>query len=301
MCLSILAAAGVRVLSGQASANPQDCQILTGQYAAAKPGEAGPNLNNYVFRAADKGCVELLRTLLADGGSVSERRSAGETALHHAAAAGDVEVARLLLDNAADINQRDLKGSTALFAAVEANHVPMVRFLLSRHADAAIIGRSDVTPLSAAAFNGNEAVVAALLAAGVDVKPADGTGKSAILYAVNRGFVKIAAQLLASGVDVNASFGHDLTALMWAAGYADDVPEADGVATVALLLDNGAKPDAVDDRGYSALMTAAGLGHEAVVKLLTARGASTAITGKDGKTAADLAASDATKAALAGK
>ena len=284
-----------------AIANPQDCQILSGEYAAAKPGERGPNLNNYVFRAADKGCTGLMATLLEDGGSVVMRRTAGETALHHAATSGEVQVARLLLDKGADINERDLKGSTPLFLAAEANRAPMVTFLLERHADPTIAGRSDVTPLSAAVFNGSEPVVSAFLAAGADAKAVDGTGKSAIIYAANRGFTKIVARLLSAGVDANATYAHGLTAMMWAAGYAEDVPEADGLATVTLLLDKGAKLDEVDDRGYSALMTAAGLGHEAVVRLLATRGASTAITGKDGKTATALAASDATKAALAGK
>ena len=287
-----LAALAVAAVSGGAAlANPQECQALAGQYTAARPVAAGPDLNNYVFKAADKGCLELMRTLLADGGSVVMRRGSGETALHHAATAGEVEVAKLLLAQGAEINQRDLKGSTALFLAAENNRVVMVELLLAQHADAAITGRSDVTPLSAAAFNGNQRVVEALLSVGVDPKPADSTGKSAILYAANRGFATVVERLLAAGIDVNASYGHELTALMWAAGYAEDVPEDEGVKTVTLLIDKGAKLDPTDDRGYSALMTAAGLGHEAVVELLKARGANSALVGKDGKSAVELAAS----------
>jgi len=92
-----------------------------------------------------------------------------------------------------------------------------------------------------------------------------------------------------AGVDVNARYGNGLTALMWAAGHANDVPDADGVKTTELLLARGARLDDVDDRGRSALMMAAELGHGDIIKLLLARRASTDLKDKDGKTAADLA------------
>ena len=287
------------IAPGQVDANPQECQALAAQFEIAKPSINDHDLNNYVFKAADKGCVDLARQLLAGGGSVIMRRQLGETALHHAAQAGEVEVAKLLLAAGAELNQRDLRGSTALFLAAENNHTEMVKLLLGQHADATIPGRTDVTPLSAAAFNGNDKIVDLLLSSGSDPKAIDRTGKAAILYAANRGFAKIVERLLTAGVDVNAVYGNDLTALMWASGFADDVPENDAIRTVTLLLDKGAKLEAKDDRGYTALITAAQLGHDGVVKLLVARGANKAATNKDGNTAADLAPTVELKTALA--
>jgi ankyrin repeat protein len=63
-------------------------------------------------------------------------------------------------------------------------------------------------------------------------------------------------------------------------------------------LNAGAPIDAVDDRGRSALMTAAELGHGAIVEGLLARGADRTIADKSGKRALDLAANDGVRAML---
>ncbi len=284
-----------------AAANPSECAALEGTYAQTKSGLVELEVNNFMFKSADKGCLALMTLLLDNGGSVIMRQRGGETALHHAAISGEIKVAKLLLERGADINQRDLKGSTPLYLAAENNQSEMVSMLLDRKADASIEGRTEVTPLAAAAYNGSDKIVAALLAHGVDAKAPDRTGKAAILYAANRGFQPVVEQLLKSGVDVNAVYANQLTVLMWAAGFSDDVPEDDAVKLVALLIDKGAKPDLQDDRGYTALMAAAELGHAGVVKLLVARGADRTATSKDGKTAADLATAVELKNLLAVK
>jgi uncharacterized protein len=120
------------------------------------------------------------------------------------------------------------------------------------------------------------------------------------VYAAARGFVGIVARLLKAGVDVNARYGNGLTALMWAAGHANDVPDADGVKTTELLLGAGARLNDVDNRGRTALMLAAELGHADVIKLLLARGAAADLRDHEGKTAAELA-DPAAAAALAGR
>ena len=281
-----------------ADANPAECAALRSKYIEAKPTIIEIEVSNYVITAAKKGCVELTKTLLADGGSVIMQVGIGDTALHHAAESGEVEIAELLLARGADIDKRDIKGSTALFLAAENNQPEMVKFLLEKKADPNIPGRSDATSLAAAVFSGNAEIVDMLLTHGVDAKTLDKTGKAAILYAAARGFTKLTERLLLAGVDVNTTYGNNLTALMWAAGFSEDAPEEDGVKTVTLLLDKGAKIDVQDDRGYTALTTAAELGHDGVVDLLLKRGADRAIKSKDGKTAADLATTEAVKALL---
>ena len=288
------------LLASPAAANPSECAALEGNYEQTKAGLVELEVNNFMFKAADKGCLTLMARLLDNGGSVIMRQRGGETALHHAAMSGKTEVAKLLLKKGADINQRDLKGSTPLYLAAESNQPEMVAFLLDHKADAAIEGRTEVTPLAAAAYNGSEKIVEALLAHGVDAKAPDRTGKAAILYAANRGFQPVVERLLKAGVDVNAVYANNLTVLMWAAGFSDDVPEDDAVKLVTLLLDKGAKPDLQDDRGYTALMAAAELGHTGVVKLLAMRGADKALKSKEGKTAVDLATAVELKAILAG-
>jgi ankyrin repeat protein len=161
--------------------------------------------------------------------------------------------------------------------------------LLERGANVNAPGRSAVAPVAAAAFNGNEPIVGLLLAKGADPDARDNTGKSAIVYAAARGFTGIVERLLGAKIDVNARHGNQLTILMWAAGHANDVPDSDGLETVELLLSRGARLDDADDRGRTALMMAAELGHAAIVDVLLKRGARADIKDNEGRTAADLA------------
>ena len=275
--------------SAVAQANMLDCRELSQRYAAAKQSAVDRQLNIYLSQAAQKGCLELTNELLRDGASVRARRREGDTALHHAVKATEPEVARVLLDHGADIELRDLSGATPLFLAIEANRPKAVALLIERGANVNSPGRSAVAPIAAAAFNGSEPIVALLLEKAADANAADNTGKTAIVYAVARGFTRIAERLLLAGVDVNARYGNGLTALMWAAGHANDVPDADGVKTTELLLARGARLDDVDDRGRSALMVAAELGHGDIIKLLLAHRATADLRDKDGRSAADLA------------
>jgi ankyrin repeat protein len=204
----------------------------------------------------------------------------------------------MLIAHGAKIEQRDLQGSTPLFLAVERNRSKMVALLLESGAKPDVPGRSGVSPLAAAAFNGSDAIVDLLLREGAGVNAEDVTGKTAIAYAAARGFSGIVEQLLGAGVDINRRYGNDLTVLIWAAGYANDVTEAEGLETVDLLIARGARLDDADNRGRTALMTAGEMGHADVTARLLEAGADPTLRDKDGKTALDLAADDSVRAAL---
>ena len=187
---------------------------------------------------------------------------------------GRPDLAVKLLEKGANPNVVDLAGMGALYAAVDMNSMQWIQ--------------GHPQPILTDSIDGTE-LVRILLQKGADPNAADSTGKTAIVYAVARGFTGIAERLLTAGVDVNGRYGNGLTALMWAAGHANDVPDGDGVKTTELLLARGARLDEVDDRGRSALMMAAELGHGEIVKLLLARGAMADLKDKEGKSAADLA------------
>ena len=111
-----------------------------------------------------------------------------------------------------------------------------------------------------------------MLGHGADIDVTDNSGKSAILYASAKGFAEIVRALLDAGIDVNKTYGNDLTALMWAAGHSNDVPPVDAMKTVGLLIERGARLDLKDNRGKTARMIAADMGHEAVLKVLAKAG-----------------------------
>jgi uncharacterized protein len=289
---------GARGAAGQA--NLLECRELAQRYGAAKQSAVDRQLNIFLSQAAQKGCADLTIELLKDGASVRARRREGDTALHHAVKATEPEVARILLQHGADIELRDLSGATPLFLAIEAGRAKTVALLIEHGANVNSPGRSAVAPIAAAAFTGSERIVNLLLEKGADPNAADSTGKSAMVYAAARGFASIVERLLKAGVDENARYGNGLTALMWAAGHANDVPDADGVKTSELLLGAGARLDEVDNRGRTALMMAAELGHAEIIKLLLARGAAADLRDNEGKTAAELA-DPAVLALLAGR
>jgi ankyrin repeat protein len=106
-------------------------------------------------------------------------------------------------------------------------------------------------------------------------------------------------RLLDRGVDVNARYGNDLTALMWAAGHSDEVGISDVADLLRLLIDRGARLDDKDNRGRTALMIAAALGHATAVEILVSRGADKTLLDNDGKSASELASDEAIRARLA--
>ena len=159
-------------------------------------------------------------------------------------------------------------------------------------ADVDAVNAQGQTPLSEAAYAADAATGARLLAKGAKAGTVDRSGKAPIGYAAARGAARLVELMLDAGVDVNAAYGHGLTAAMWAAGFPDLTPTADAVATLKLLIARGAKLDAVDDRGRSALMIAAALNRFETARLLREAGADLGLRDKSGRTAAELAATE---------
>jgi ankyrin repeat protein len=254
--------------------------------------------NLLLFDASERGCIELMTDLLSKGASVEARDRFGNTALLRAARAGENEALRLLIEKKSDLHHQNIAGSTALLRAVTMNRRRTAKILLEAGADPNTPSRRNVSPLIAAAYNGNVRIAEMLIRAGASPELLDATGKAAIVYAAAKGYPRIVAMLLDAGLGVDERYAHGLTALMWAAGHTNDVPVAEGLITVRLLLERGAAPDLVEDRGRSALMIAAERGHAEVVEALLEAGSDDKRRDARGKTAADLAANDAVRRLL---
>lgn len=261
-------------------------------------------INNLLFDAARKGCGDTLPRLFQAGASRLARNRQGDTALGIAARAGREEVVGALLEGAPEAERRqidlaDAHGATPLMLALHAGRSAVARRLLDAGAAIDLMDAQGETALSEAAFAGDEALGLTLLSKGARPDARDRFGKTPICYAAARGAAGLVAALLDAGVDVNARYGGDLTALMWAAGYPDLTAVERAVAMVQMLIARGAKLDLVDDRGRSALMTAAGLNRFETARALREAGASRDLRDKQGASAADLAATPEMRALVA--
>lgn len=293
-----LLSGAVSAFAGQSHGKQIICDEIQQRYVVNQNQLNARTLNFLLFDAAEHGCIDLMRHFLDLGASIEARNRGGNTALQIAARAGERKAVKVLLERGSDVHHRNLAGSTALIQAAMADRRSVAKVLLRAGADQNARNTRGITPMTAAAFNGSNRMVAMLLLAGADPGIADRTGKAPIVYAAGRGYTDIVAVLLDAGVDVNFRYSHDLTALMWAAGHSNDVPVREGVETVKLLIDRGAEIDLVDDRGRSALMTAAERDHAEIAMLLIEHGADATLTDLDSKTVLELARSNMLRSML---
>lgn len=271
-----------------AGGNPFICKDLEAKRQMMSRQPTVRDLNFMLFDAVKSGCTDLIANLLAAGAAVEARDRFANTPLVLAAAAGQNEAIELLLDAGARIDHRNLSGSSPLLRAAMDNRRRTAVLLLQRGADPNLGNGKKLTALHAAAYNGNDRLVKALLEHGAEPDAVDASGKSPAIYAAARGYFEVVDQLIEAGVDPARRYGNDLTLLMWAAGHSNDTPRKDGAETVRRLLDRGAPIDAVDNRGWSALMIAAERGHREIAALLLERGADPALRDKQGRRAEDL-------------
>ncbi len=180
-----------------------------------------------------------------------------------AAAAGDDTAVERLLALGLPVDSVDERGATALVRAAGAGHAALIPRLLAAGADSAHAAHSGVTALAAAVSAQREAALASLLEHGVAADQRLAGGITPLMIAAGLGHAAIAKSLLQAGADINAVDEHGTTPLHAAARFA--FPAGDTRAALGLLellLDSGARPEALDDAGRNALLLALGAAAE---------------------------------------
>ena len=197
--------------------------------------------------------------------------------IHEAVKSGDVAAVKALLDKTpALVNLKDESGQTPLHLAAQGQNPAMVPLLVDRGADVKATDNRGISPLHVLASRGDLAAMTVLIDKGADVnlKAADG---AAPLHSATMGRRVEAIRLLVSRkADLEGANSYGRTALVVAAR------EMRGVAVVGALLELGAKVDAADKWGDTALTLAAWRGSADVVGLLLGRGATVPVNSRQG-------------------
>jgi ankyrin repeat protein len=250
------------------------------------------------------GSVADLRRLLDGGLSPNAATAAGGTTVLMAAAP-DVEKMRLLIDRGADVNARAKSRFSALMVAAQYQEGDAaINLLLDRGATVAppegappifnanpfslaayagnhrslrrlkeaggkiddafiAIGTSRTTPMLGAFKFGDTDVIRALLDLGAPVDFADGNQITMLSRSVLNHELGLAKMLIDRGANVNATDKLGMTPLLWAASS-----DFGDTAMVELLLKSGAKADAKNRDGRTALELARAYRHDYLVPVL---------------------------------
>ncbi len=249
------------------------------------------------------------RNLLAAGDTdVNAPQGDGATALAWAAHWNELALAASLVAAGADVEAPNDLGVTPLMLAADNGSLPMVELLLDAGADQDTRRPTGDTALMFAARAGSIAVVEQLAAAGANVNAATSSGHTALMWAAAEAHAGVAQALLDAGaalVDARTEAtpyvprrrrprrGVVLLREGEAANPAEFPRDNDGdpartaggftpllyavltgdLATVRVLLDNGADPNDASPDGISAVMLALNKRHEDVALQLVERGA----------------------------
>jgi uncharacterized protein len=214
-----------------------------------------------------------------------------DSALHLAAFFGFIDAVKLLLENGANINlQSEASGRTPLYVTAISKNIDTAKVLMKEGAKTEIPDKAGYTPLTAAVIVVDPDMVRTLVEGGavMDVRTAASNLTPLVMAAANpdpfkhKNYIKIMKYLLDRKADVNFQASDGRTPLIAAAMSAD---QDQALAKVALLLDEGAKPNIVKHGGETALMLAAGRGNDKIVELLIDKGANVHLKNGAGESA----------------
>lgn len=205
-------------------------------------------LNNQLFIACKKGCIEEVELAIKNGANIEAKDPLmGATALHMACYFKFVDVVRLLLKKEAKVNAQCDTGETALHFACEQNLLDIIRLLLSYEADMDIRTLSGTSPLHFACQNNHINAVEILLKNGANINAeCSNQGKRPLHISCAAGALKVVKYLIGKKADINALTRGKFTPLAYAVIYGQrDV--------LKYLLDQGANTDIKDGNDRTAL------------------------------------------------
>ncbi len=251
-----------------------------------------------LLSAVERGDIQEVRTLLAEGVFAGQSDGQGYAALHFAAghrSKSDIstqyelkpglrqEMVALLLSYGANVNATTRDGVTPLFHAAHYGYDDIVKQLINAGANVNARESDGGTALLAAAGSRHEKSALLLVDAGADINIGQFGGATALLAASWSGSEETAELLLSRGADANRASADAITPLMAACSH--------GFSTIALrLIEKGAQVNTTNRGNATPLHCAGYIGSLELARQLLDRGAT--ITARDvaGETPLHLAA-----------
>ena len=243
------------------------------------------SLNSQLFNSDIFDDPAAILRLLDEGASVDARDKDGSTLLiQEAEYEGVAATVKVLLEHGADVNAKDKDGNTPLIEAAQHSDPDVVALLLEHGANVNVDINGIPAPLWAA-IGGDDQHDAStriqnatvLLEHGADFQSCGEDGVTPLMQvAQDDDMVPVLKLLLAKGARIDARDSTGETALYYAGGAEE---------SMATLLDHGANIDTRDNEGKTPLMHAAEYGHRKTIAFLLARGAKVNSKDKHGLTA----------------
>lgn len=88
-----------------------------------------------LFQAVDKGNLDEVKSLLAQGVSINAKDSLGNSSLIRAVDEEEMELTKFLIQKGANVNLRNTMGETALYRAVYRGNLELVKLLVKSGAE----------------------------------------------------------------------------------------------------------------------------------------------------------------------
>jgi ankyrin repeat protein len=192
---------------------------------------------------------------------------------------------QVLLDHGFKVNTTDYDGISLLAGSIANGQSALTKMLLKDGADVNAVGKNGITPLISALMLGGQvpdtyyfAVLNELLAKGaepnleIDNQGGDEAVQSSALkmaicwFCTPEAKQKTVTLLMAHGASFPAPKGSDAEQMLLAATNGD-------TARVAQLLAKGVSPNVSDTKGWTPLLSAAAMEHDAIFKMLVNAGA----------------------------
>jgi ankyrin repeat protein len=170
--------------------------------------------------ACEKGCVDLVETLIELNARSELKTRLGTTALHHAAIKGHHKICELLIERLhADVDAVDTDDDcTALHYALQKEHVDVARVLLKNGADPNEENHNNWTPFMVAAWRDNLDLIKLFeVITSVDINAGahDSTGTALHLTIASDNSIECLKYLCSrQGINLNARDLRDETPLM---------------------------------------------------------------------------------------